>query len=169
MIDSNKQITFKIKGLVLMKKGKLLVLLAFVTMMTTACGIVGRTMDAFNNELYDVIEEDLGVQQVLKSVRGFGSDAMDVYRFKLDTPTDLEGFIELDEDYDKLMDTKYDSMIYSAFVEKYDTMKPPQAEDFFNNLTALEQDSKTTYRYIKDGKSMKYQLFIYNKEMKTLI
>lgn len=140
----------------------LLVSLILLSFIVASNLLNSESYKSFDRNLKDNINTGLNYKLLYESEPGFGNDKFKVYRFSLNRPRDIEGFIALDDISRKILEDD----IKDFFIrEDKNTDRVLDYKNIYQELNDLENSGQTRYLYKKIENDLSYEFYVYNKKM----
>lgn len=148
---------------------KFVTLFIALAVLSTGCTFIKNTIDPVSREMSSVIGRDFESAAIFTSPRSIGTDQFNIYSFSLDGNDYINDFNKIDSSYYEAMEDKFAGIMETDFemeIESEDTESNAfDVQQFYQNLSELEEDNETHYRYLADEDTMEYEMYIYNKKI----
>lgn len=128
------------------------IVLIIAFMALSACNAFSALID-----ISDISSSISEYYVVYKSERGFGNDRFDIYSFSLEQPDDLDGFIEIDREFDKYS-RNFITMIESIFADDH-----TESEAFKMEIKRIAEAKDGRYMHLSSNGSEK--LYMYSPKL----
>lgn len=150
---------------------KFVTLFIALSVLSTGCTFIKNTVDPVSREMSSVIGREFESEAIFISLRSIGTDQFNIYSFSLDESDYINDFNKIDSSYHEAMEEKFSGIMETDFeteIESEESKTESNAFDvqqFYQNLSELEEDNETEYRYLADEETMEHEMYIYNKKL----